>query len=135
MSSSRCAWSACILLALAPRAFADEHMCHWVLVEPSPISSEGWTTFQGDAEVTVSRSHFDVVLKGASRDWQPELHLRGSIVGHSVQAVGTFEGTDEEPQRFVGAIWRERTERTDPSNGWGSDRIVLRSRAAFVGLY
>jgi hypothetical protein len=110
-----------------------ENKWHWIWVAPD--YKKGWTTFEGDASVAMKGSRFEVTLDGVSADEQPSLKLVGTIVGKRVAATGIRLGTDASPEHYTGVIARGRTKRTDPSNGWGFDRIVLQAGPTFVGLY
>jgi hypothetical protein len=98
----------------------------WVLPEPAP--SKGWHVFQGTASVNLVGVRLEATLDGVSPNWQPSLHLQGSIVGRNVLATGTEIGTDAAPWHCSGTYAKVRTKLSDPSNGWGSDRIRFRGQ-------
>jgi hypothetical protein len=131
------AWAiAAILIGLVPLSVQSQPTAgikwHWVWVKPT---RNGWTAFEGDAPVSRTGSRFEVTLDGVSAAEQPSLKLDGTIVGARVSATGTQLGTDAYPEHYTGSIERARTKLTDPSNGWGFDRITLRAGTTFVGLY
>jgi hypothetical protein len=121
-------------LAGAASAEAPEKPWRWVWLAPD--EQRGWVLLEGDAPLRRTGAQgFEVTLHGKSGAWEPELRLRGTITGDRVAATGVQMGTDAAPQRWVGRIEQVRTKPSDPSHGWGSDRIVLHAGANFVGLY
>jgi hypothetical protein len=107
----------------------------WRWIWVAPDYRTGWRTFEGYASVKQDGQRFEVTIDGVAPDEQPSLRLVGTVIGTKITAIGTLLGTDASPERYVGSIQRERTKLTDPSNGWGSDRMVLRAGPTFIGLY
>ena len=110
---------------------------HWIHVRPG-AGTEPWAVQQSAAaRVTFGADGFTAYLfddnnKNAIGD--ATIILRGHIIGHRVTAVETLVGTDTTPWTLHGSIVHGRTRLTDPSNGWGEDRISLVSGAEFIGL-
>jgi hypothetical protein len=128
------AWTAVVGFApIAYAQFKSEKAWRWVWVVPD--ETKGWRTFEGDAPVEMKAGHFEVTLEGVSADWQPTLKLVGSITGKRAVATGTLLNSDASIERYIGTVERVRTAPTDPSQGWGSDRIILRAGQSFIGLY
>ena len=120
-----------LFISLIPiRAVAQEWPLdwHWIIVRPN--DQKNWTVDQGTAKVELSRNGFMANTNDGS------FVLKGTIVGWHVTATGTTIGTDMDPIVFHGDIQSVRTRLSDPSNGWGWDRISLTSRGGFyAGLY
>jgi hypothetical protein len=122
------------LLVLAMAALPVEAMArdwpldwHWIIVWPN--AQTNWTVDQGIAKVDIHGDKFTAVTK------KGDFILKGSISGNRVTAVGTVIGTEVDPFTLHGDIQKVRTRLSDPSNGWGWDRISLTAPGGFyVGL-
>jgi hypothetical protein len=110
---------------------------HWVRVEPGAGTTPWEVQQSAVARVTFSGDDFTARLfdddnKSATGD--ATIILKGHIAGRQVTAIEIQVGTDATPWTLHGSIVRSRTRPSDPSNGWGEDRISLGSGAEFIGL-
>lgn len=116
-------------------AHAAEPLWHWIWVVPAPDPTKGWTTFEGVAPVTFNGTTLRANLDGKVAGWEPALEVKGEIKGKIVRAVVSRPGADAGPERYDGSLIRWRSKQTDPSGGWGEDRIWLHAGPAYLGLY
>jgi hypothetical protein len=94
-----------------------------------PNADTNWTVDQGGAQVDIQGNKFTASMQNGN------FVLKGTISGKRVTTVATAIGTDMDPFILRGDIQRVRTRLTDPSNGWGWDRISLSAPGGFyVGL-
>lgn len=121
------------LLTVGCPAAADNSSWEWLWVVPSPDPSKGWTTFTGHANVAFDGHSLNATLESHG-EWDPRLQIRGQIVGRNVTITLTEMGTDAVPTRYSGTYFPVRTRLTDPSNGWGEDRIVAQSGTSYLSL-
>jgi hypothetical protein len=121
-----------LLGALPSSALGEESQWHCVFLEPN--FDHGWTKFEGDTAIEFVGQSFHVKFLSDAKPGQGELELdlRGTVQGRHVVATATFEGTDAGPEKFAGRLMRNRTKLSDPSNGWGNDRIFMTSGPAFI---
>jgi len=111
----------------------DEAKWRWIWVQPD--YRKEWTTYQGDANLAISGSKFDVTLSVTSGPVQPSIHLVGTLSQGKAAATGTLYATDSATEKFSGEVWRALPDVFPPGNGRDSDLIVLRSGPTFIGLY
>jgi len=101
---------------------------HWLILWPNGESNG--TIDQGTAEVRFQGRNFTASMNNG------EILLKGTISGTQVSAIETVIGTDREPFVVHGDIQKVRTRLSDPSNGWGWDRISLAAPGGFyVSLF
>lgn len=118
-------------LAAGPSAAATWHWV-WVIAD----AKNGWQTFEGDCDVVRRGSSFQTTLNGTSPNWQPSVSIKGRLVkGGDVIAVVVLLNSDADAETYRGSMVRNRSKRSDPSAGWGYDRISLHSSSGFLGLY
>jgi len=111
---------------------AATDMWHWVWLTPS---GQGWDVIEGDAVIVFAGQNFSTTLKGHSRGYEATLLVQGRIRDGRVEASMVQMGTDASGEQYVGEMQSTRTKLSDPSNGWGDDRISLRDRSSFLGFY
>lgn len=143
MKTLACALAA-LVFASGPVS-AEQQNWKWLWVRPD--EQEGWTTAKGETSVDLTRHRIDMTISARLSHEQPTLHLHGRVSGLNqvpqdgrvyssrIIATGTLLNTDARPEAYVGTLQSLRTRRSDPSNGWGSDRITLQAGSTFVTLY
>jgi hypothetical protein len=117
-------------LALIPaESMARDWPLDWNFIIVWPNAGTNWTVDQGIANVDLKGNKFTASTKNG------DFVLKGRISGAHVTATGTAIGTEMDPLTLHGDIQRARTRLSDPSNGWGWDRISLTAPGGFyVGL-
>jgi hypothetical protein len=127
-----CALIVAVMGSMIPDVIAATGLWHWVWLTPS---GQGWDVIEGDAVVVFAGQDFSTTLRGHSRDYEPTLLVQGRVRDGRVEARVVQMGTDASPEQYIGEIKSTRTKLSDPSNGWGDDRISLRDRSSFLGFY
>jgi hypothetical protein len=125
-----CALLLAVFGMAAPVAAQDyPQSWHWIVVTPN--DQENWKSERGESgKIDVHGDSFSASLGDG------DILLKGSVRNGHVIVVETLMGTDAAPMTFQGDWQRERTRLTDPSNGWGSDRISLYAPGGFyIGLF
>ena len=120
------------LIGTASPAAADNTLWDWLWIVPSPDPLKGWDTFTGQSNVNFDGQSLNATLEGHG-NW--ELHVVGRIAGRSATVTITQGGTDANPETYAGDYVFVRARPTDPSNGWGWDRISVRNGPSYLALY
>jgi len=110
---------------------------HWVRVAPGAGAAPWEVQQSAIARVTFRGDDFTAYLfddDNKTATGEATFILKGHITSHQVTAVEEQVGTDARPWTLHGSIVRGRSRLSDPSNGWGEDRISLVSGAEFIGL-
>jgi hypothetical protein len=124
--------AAALVLGRAAAANAEDAPWHWTWVTPT---EKGWVTVEGDAAVTLSANRFFAHLKPGAPGYSPDVRIEGRLANRKAEALVTLEGTDASPETYTGKFRSIRSKLSDPSHGWGSDRISLIAGSSFLGFY
>ena len=123
------------LIGTASSAAADNTLWDWVWIVPSPDPLQGWDTFTGQSNVNFDGQSLNATLKVDGNGVSGDVNLIGRITGRNATVTVIEIGTDAKPETYTGDYIFVRSKPTDPSNGWGSDRVSVRSGSSYLALY